>query len=93
MEGMAQAQGTAGDERLVVRKAVYAGNGDISGDYTAYEYTWPLTLKGLTVECAGHSEGAANKIFWVSGDNAYCILADGAGLTEDDINSLTNGIQ
>ena len=93
MDGMAQARNTAGNEGLLIRKAVYAGNGDISGDYNGYAYEWPLTLKSLTVNCAGNSEGAANKILWVSGDNAYCILADGAGLSEDDINSLINGIQ
>jgi hypothetical protein len=93
MDGMAQAKTTAGDTEITVRKAVYAGDGDISGDYNTYESEWPLTLKGLTVNCAGHSENAANKILWVSGDNAYCILASGAGLTPDDINSLINAIQ
>ena len=93
MEGMAQAKNTAGDVNITVRKAVLAGDGDISGDYNTYEVEWPLTLKGLTVNCAGHSQDAANKVLWVSGDDAYCILADGAGLTPDDINSLINAIQ
>lgn len=92
-DGMAQAKTTAGDVEITIRKAVLAGNGDISGDYNAYEYEWPLTLKGLTVECSGHSEDAANKVLWASSDDAYCILADGAGLSPDDINSLINAIQ
>ena len=93
MDGMAQAQTAAGDVNVTIRKAVLAGDGDISGDYNTYEVEWPLTLKGMTVNCAGHSEDAANKVVWASGDNAYCILADGAGLTPDDINSLINAIQ
>ncbi len=93
MDGLAQAKNTAGDVDLTIRKGVYAGDGDISGDYNVYEYEWPLTLKGLEVKCAGHSEDAANKILWISGDNAYCILASGGGLNPDDINSLINAIQ
>ena len=93
MDGMAQAKNAAGDVGITIRKAVYAGDGDISGDYNTYEAEWPLTLKGLTVNCAGHSEDAANKVLWVRGDDAYCILADGAGLNPDDINSLINAIQ
>lgn len=93
MDGMAQAKTTAGDVGITIRKGVYAGDGDISGDYNNYEYEWPLTLKGLTVNCAGHSEDAANKVLWVAHDDAYCILADGAGLIPDDINSLINAIQ
>lgn len=93
MDGMAQARAIAGDTEIIIRKAVNTGNGDISGDYNVYEVEWPITLKGLTVNCAGHTQDAANKVLWVSGDNAYCILAQGTGLTPDDINSLTNGIQ
>ena len=93
MDGMAQAKATAGDVEITIRKGVYAGDGDISGDYNTYESEWPLTLKNLTVKCAGHSEDAANKVWWVSGDDAYCILADGSGLSADDINSLINAIQ
>lgn len=93
MDGMAQAKTTAGDTEITIRKAVKTDNDDISGDYNKYESEWPLTLKGLTVNCAGHSEDAANKVLWVSGDNAYCILAQGSGLTPDDINSLINAIQ
>ena len=92
-DGMAQAKTTAGDVQITIRKAVLAGDGDISGDYNAYEVEWPLTLKGLTVNCAGHSQDAANKVLWTAHDDAYCILADGAGLSPDDINSLINAIQ
>ena len=90
---MAQAKTTAGDVGITIRKAVLAGDGDISGDYNTYEAEWPLTLKGLTVSCAGHSQDDANKVLWTAHDNAYCILADGAGLNPDDINSLINAIQ
>ena len=93
MDGIAQAKTTADDVEIIIRKGVYAGDGDISGDYNSYEYEWPLTLKGLMVNCAGHSENAANKVLWVAHDDAYCILADGAGLSPDDINSLINAIQ
>ena len=92
-DGIAQAKTTAGDVEITIRKAVLAGDGDISGDYNAYEYEWPMTLKNLTVNCAGHSENAANKVLWTAHDDAYCILADGAGLNPDDINSLLNAIQ
>lgn len=92
-DGMAQAKTTAGDVEITIRKAVLAGDGDISGDFNAYEVEWPLTLKGLTVNCAGHSQDAANKVLWTAHDNAYCILASGAGLNPDDINSLINAIQ
>ena len=93
MDGIAQAKTTAGDVDITIRKGVYAGDGDISGDYNTYESEWPLTLKGLTVNCAGHSADAANKVLWISHNDAYCILADGAGLSPDDINSLINAIQ
>lgn len=93
MDGMAQAKNAAGDVEITIRKAVLAGDGDISGDYNVYEVEWPLTLKGLTVNCAGHSQDAANRVLWASSNDAYCILASGAGLTPDDINSLINAIQ
>lgn len=93
MDGMAQARATAGDTEITIRKAVYAGDGDISGDYNVYEVEWLLTLEGVSVNCAGHSQNAANKALWVVGDYAYCILAQGEGLSPDDVNSLINAIQ
>ena len=68
---MAQAKTTAGDVQITIRKAVLAGDGDISGDYNAYEVEWPLTLKGLTVNCAGHSQDAANKVGDFLKDNLH----------------------
>ena len=95
MDGIAEAVCEFPAVEMTIRKgtSAVAQDGDISGDYNSYEYEWPLTLKGLMVNCAGHSENAANKVLWVAHDDAYCILADGAGLSPDDINSLINAIQ
>lgn len=97
MEGIAEANGGAGAGVLTIRKGIYAGDGDISGDYNTYAHSWTMDVDGVQVSCSGNEEGKTSKALWVKGDNAYSMLVRGQGdeansfgLDEADVKLLVN---
>lgn len=81
MDGVAEARCPAGAVEMTVRKgqASKAQDGDISGDYNQYAYTWERDIEGVHVICSGNRDGEATKTIWESNGYCYCILAYGAG--------------
>ncbi|MDO4404968.1 MAG: hypothetical protein Q4C09_08025 [Atopobiaceae bacterium] len=97
---MIEAKGYTGAAELVVRKSVYAGDGDNSGVETTYEHSWTRDINGLEVHCYGNKEGRATKTTWVDGNYMYSIMARGQGsarktfgLGENDINTLVGAVK
>ena len=101
MDGIAEAVVDFPAVQMTIRKgnASLAADGDISGDYNEYTYSWTQNIKGLEVTCFGNREGEATKTIWQIEDTCYSITAYGLGgdtdygLSPDDLNSLINGIQ
>ena len=90
--GVIEAQYTGG---LVIRKSNTLSGSELSGDSSAYYLAWEITLKGLRVNCRG--DGATiNEATFSSGEFHYSICRNmgqvGYGLSEDQINSLVNGM-
>ena len=78
-DGMAQALLDFPASQVLVRKAVYTGEDDISGDYRTFGLQWTETFGDVEVTCQGNRAGAACKTTWVDGDYAYAIVATGLG--------------
>ena len=100
MDGMAQAQGSAGAAPITIRKSTETDREMLTGDYTEYAHEWTQNIKGLVVNCAGNEEGRSSRTWWTVGDIGYCILAiaqgddpTAFGLGADDISSMVNAIQ
>ena len=102
MQGMGEAVIEFPAVEMTIRKGDKSGEmaeGDISGDYNEYKYSWTQNIKGLEVQCFGNREGEATKTIWSVDDMDYSITVMGLGgdedygLLPDDLNSLINGIQ
>lgn len=102
MEGMAEAEVEYPAVAMTIRKGygdLEIAEGDISGDYNEYEFTWTQNIDGLEVQCFGNREGEAAKTIWSMDDIDYSITAYGLGgdedygLQPDDLTILVNGIQ
>lgn len=107
MDGIAEARIEFPASEITIRKgrpdmATKENNvadGDISGDYGEYKYSWTQNIKGLEVNCFGNREGEATKTIWALEDSCWSIVAAGLGgdedfgLSADDLNSIINGMQ
>lgn len=109
MEGIADADFTIGAVRITIRKGFASAaveEGDISGDYNEYKYSWTRTINGLEVNCFGNREGEAAKTIWTVDDYDFAILVredsdeddydldeNDHGLGEEDLSVLINGMQ
>ena len=102
MDGLAEVYVLFPAVDMTIRKgkSELAGEGgDISGDYNQYKHSWTQNVKGLEVNCYGNRKGEATKTIWQVDDYCYSITAyglggdDDYGLSEDDINTIINGIQ
>lgn len=68
---------------LFVCKGNAADGTDVSGDDTAYAFTWNTTVGDVELTCSGNREGDAQKTIWTVGDYAYSITTLGLGGEED----------
>lgn len=99
MDGIAEALVPFPAVDMTIRKGIYAGDGDISGDYNDYSNMWTETINGLEVNCYGNREGESTKTVFISGDYAYTITAYGLGgdtdygLKADDLNAIISGLK
>lgn len=78
MDGIAEVEGGIGTATITVRKGL-ASLGDISGDYTAYAYTWDMEVDDIDVTCSGNEEGQAMLFTWSTGDYNYSVMVRGQG--------------
>ena len=99
-EGHVKASGFAGPASLTIDKAVYAGDGDPSGDETQYAKQWTREINGTEVNCYGNANDKAAKTVWVDGNYMYSIVARGQGgefdtfgLSEADVTALVSAIK
>jgi hypothetical protein len=83
MEGIAEVQLEFPASALTIRKGNPVEDGDISGDYNEYAYTWTQDIDGITVTCWGNREGDATKAIWSSGDMCFSMFAEGLGGDQD----------
>ncbi|MBP5179718.1 MAG: hypothetical protein J6127_00305 [Clostridiales bacterium] len=79
MNEIAEATGSIGSANLMVRKGLSEQGGDISGDFTDYEYEWTQDVDGLTVNCYGNEEGSAMLATWAKDGCSYCFMIRGQG--------------
>ena len=103
MKGMAEASVPFGAVEMTVRKGTDAltdvAEGDISGDYTNYEFGWTEDVDGIEVACYGNREGEASKTLWSSDKYYYSIVAHGVGgdgnygLPQENVAMLVKGIK
>ena len=98
MEGMIELDLEFPASQVILRKAVYVGDGDASGVYTTYKNTWTQTVDGVELKCEGDKAGAAAKTTWVNGNFMYSIFArplggeDDFGLSDEDVAALVRAI-
>ena len=103
MDGLAEAIIEFPAVEMTIRKgndkSLESAKGDISGDYNEYKESWTQNIKGLEVNCSGNEKGKATKTVWTVDDVDYSITVLGLGgdenfgLSEDDLNSIINGLQ
>ena len=99
MDGIAEAYIPFPAVDTTIRKGIYAGDGDISGDYNEYAHMWTDNINGMDVSCYGNREGESTKTVAISGDYAYTITAYGMGgdtdygLSADDLNTILSGLK
>ena len=85
---MAQCFYIEGEQRVLVRKAVDDGSGDISGDYGEYSDVATVTVGDVEVTEKGDGELVYVAI-WSKGGYLFAIDAD-AGLSATEIESLVH---
>ena len=83
---MAQCFYSEGEQRVLVRKAVDDGSGDISGDYNEYDEVSKADVEGTEVTEKG-TGGLVYCAIWSKDGYLFAIDAD-AGLESDVIESL-----
>ena len=103
MEGLAEARVEYPAVEMTIRKgsdkSLESAEGDISGDYGEYKYSWDMDVDGVTVKCSGNREGEATRTVWSDDKYDYSITAFGLGgdtdygLSADDLNTLISGIK
>ncbi|MBQ3280826.1 MAG: hypothetical protein IJH41_00305 [Eubacterium sp.] len=103
MKGLAEAQFPIAAVDMTIRKGTDAltdvAEGDISGDYNEYKYTWTQDVDGTEVTCSGNRKGESTKTLWSKNGYYYSISAFGAGgdddfgLSEDDVKALVSGVK
>ena len=83
---MVQCFYSEGDERVLIRKGVDDGSGDLSGDYGEYPETSAVTVGDSEVTLRG-AEGLVHVAIWGRDGYLFAIDAD-AGLEPDVIQNL-----
>ncbi|MCR5088052.1 MAG: hypothetical protein K6C08_00895 [Oscillospiraceae bacterium] len=93
--GIIEARYIGNDNLLMIRKSTLVSGQSLSADYNVYSKIWNISLKGLTVECAGDGNTINSAAF--SSDANFTVSfnagKEGRGLTADQLNSLVNGMQ
>ena len=103
MEGLAEAKFPIAAVDMTVRKGTDevadVAEGDISGDYNEYKYTWTQDVGGVVVTCSGNRKGESTKTIWSKGGYNYSVTAYGAGgdddfgLSKKDVAAMVNGVR
>ncbi len=93
--GIIEARYIGNDNLLMIRKSTLVSGQSLSADYNVYSKIWTISLKGLSVECAGDGNTINSAAF--SSDANFTISfnagKEGSGLTADQLNSMINGMQ
>ncbi len=73
-----------------IRKA--KGSGDISGDYSIYDFTGTVDVEGRTVTMSGNGD----KVFmavWTDGDFSYSVNTDENGLSQAEMEEIIKNVK
>ncbi len=73
-----------------IRKA--KGSGDISGDYSIYDFTRTVDVEGRTVTMSGNGD----KVFmavWTDGDFSYSVTTDENGLSQAEMEEIIKNVK
>ena len=73
-----------------IRKA--KGSGDISGDYSIYDFTGTVDVEGRTVTMSGNGD----KVFmavWTDGDFSYSVTTDENGLSQAEMEEIVKNVK
>ncbi len=73
-----------------IRKA--KGSGDISGDYSIYDFTGTVDVEGRTVTMSGNGD----KVFmavWTDGDFSYSVTTDENGLSQAEMEEIIKNVK
>ncbi len=79
-----------GDNGNMIRKA--EDDGDISGNYTEYDYTSEITSGEITATVKGESEDVINVIIWQNGKFAYAVNSE-KGFTAEETGNIIADIK
>jgi len=82
MEGIAQADYSAGAVGFTVRKGKGVSGQAFTGDYNNYAETWVQDVYGTEVECSGKEKGVANLATWQANGFVYALYC--IGLSGED---------